>query len=148
MAFELGYSFRSSKFSGNLNTYYTRWNNKPLDFTLTVLEDPTDADSERIPVNISGIDAVHMGIEVDFAYQPIKQLGFEGLASIGDWKWASAEMAELVNGQIYEFDAKGVHVGDAAQLQFGGLVKYEPIKGLYFKLKSDLVWEEFCKFFS
>ncbi|MEM7101876.1 MAG: carboxypeptidase-like regulatory domain-containing protein [Bacteroidota bacterium] len=145
-AFELGYSFRSSKFSANLNGYFTRWNNKPLDFPLFVLEDPSDPDSDRIPVNIPGIDAVHKGIEIDFAFQPIRQLGFEGLASIGDWQWASAEMTVLETGQIYEFDAEGVHVGDAAQLQFGGLVKYEPIKGLYFKLKATWFGKNFANF--
>ena len=34
------------------------------------------------------------------------------------------------------FDATGVHVGDAAQLQFGSSIRYSPIKNAYVKLKA------------
>ena len=41
-AIELGYSYRSSKFSANVNTYYTKWKNKPskffMDFSKNLLE--------------------------------------------------------------------------------------------------------------
>ena len=139
-AVELGYTIASAKFSANVNAYYTRWENKPLDRLPTVPLDEGDPDSDRIPVNIPGVDALHQGIEIDFAYQPIKSLAIEGLASFGDWTWNSRQIATvaLPNGvnYEYEFDAKGVHVGDAAQVQVGGLIRYEPIKGLYFKLKG------------
>jgi len=139
-AVELGYSFKSPIFSANLNTYYTVWENKPLDFPPTVPLDDSDPESDRIPINVNGIDALHKGIELDFAFKPIKQLTIEGLASIGDWKWTSGDSAliQLPNGRTesFEFDATDVHVGDAAQLQFGGIIRYEPIKSLYFKLKG------------
>lgn len=140
LAFELGYSYKSALFSANLNTYYTIWQNKPLDSAPTVSLDPSDPESERIPVNIPGIDALHRGIELDFAFKPIDQLTIEGLVSVGDWFWNSGETAivNLPNDLVYEydFDAKGVHVGDAAQLQFGGLIRYEPVKSFYLKLKG------------
>lgn len=139
-AVEVGYSFKSTVFSANLNTYYTAWENKPLDFPPTVPLDDSDPESDRIPINVNGIDALHKGIELDFAFKPFKQITFEGLASIGDWKWTSGDSAliQLPNGRTesFEFDATNVHVGDAAQLQFGGIVRYEPIKSLYFKLKG------------
>ena len=43
-----------------------------------------------------------------------------------------------------EFSAKGVHVGDAAQLQFASTIKYDITKGLYVKLK----WTYFAKNFA
>ncbi|MBT8232947.1 MAG: TonB-dependent receptor [Bacteroidia bacterium] len=139
-AVELGYNFKSPKFSLNLNSYYTVWANKPLDRLPTIAEDPEDSESNRIPVNIPGVDALHKGVELDFAYKPTDQLTFEGLVSVGDWKWTSGQtvMGVLPNGvpYMYQFDANGVHVGDAAQFQLGGLVRYEPIKRLYFKLKT------------
>ena len=57
------------------------------------------------------------------------------------WKWNSAETAYIKDDlgntvQTVEFDAKGVHVGDAAQLQFGGSVKYNFVKNFYIKLQS------------
>lgn len=150
IAFELGYTYSSPIFSANLNTYYTIWENKPLDSAPTVAVDPSDPDSERIPVNIPGIDALHRGIELDFAFKPFEKITIEGLASIGDWIWNSSETASvnLPNDFVYEydFDAKGVHVGDAAQLQFGGLVRYEPVKGLYFKLNATHFAKNYADF--
>ncbi len=150
LAFELGYSFKSQKFSANLNSYYTTWNNKPLDSPPTISEDPSDPDADRFPVNIPGIDALHKGIELDFAYKPFSKLTIEGLASVGDWIWNSGETATvtLPNDLIYEyeFDAVGVHVGDAAQLQFGGLIRYEPIKDLYFKVNATHFAKNYADF--
>ncbi len=150
IAFEAGYNFRSSKFSANLNSYYTIWNNKPLDRTLTIPLDPSDPDSEMIPVNIPGIDALHKGIELDFAYKPMSNLSIEGLMSLGDWKWNSGETATVVlpNDVIYQyqFDATGVHVGDAAQTQFGGLVRYEPVDRFYLKLNATYFGKNFADF--
>jgi outer membrane receptor for ferrienterochelin and colicin len=146
-SYEVGYSFNSSKFSANVNTYYTNWKNKPLDFLPVVLEDPTDPDSDRMPVNIQGLAARHMGIEIDFAYVITDKLKFEGLASLGDWIWNSADTVLLPDGiTTYEFDPTGVHVGDAAQIQLGGLIRYEPIKNLYFKLKTTYFAKNFSNF--
>ena len=148
-AFELGYSFKSSVFSANLNSYYTVWKNKPLDSPPTAALDPNDLDSDRIPYNVNGVNALHQGIELDFAFKPIKQLSLEGLVSVGDWKWTSADSAiiQLPNhNEEFEFDATDVHVGDAAQLQFGGLIRYEPIKSLYFKLNATHFAKNYANF--
>ena len=148
-AVELGYSFKSQKFSANVNTYYTVWDNKPLDRLPSVALDPSDADSDRIPVNINGIAALHKGIEIDFAFKPMSNLTIEGLASIGDWIWNSSDTARVnLPDRIveYEFDAKGVHVGDAAQLQFGGMVRYEPFNDFYLKLRTIYFAKNYASF--
>jgi hypothetical protein len=145
-ALELGYGFKSQKFTANLNGYYTIWDNKPLDRLPTVLEDPSDPESPRIPINVSGISALHKGLELDFAFRAHPTLTIEGLASLGDWIWNSAAETLLPNGDIYDFDAKGVHVGDAAQTQFGGMIRYEPIKGLYIKAKATYFGRNFASF--
>lgn len=149
-AVELGYNFKSPKFAANINTYYTQWQNKPLERLPTISEDPSDPESDRIPVNIPGIDALHAGIEIDFAYAATDKISIEGLASIGDWTWQSGETVQgvLPNGvsYSYEFDATGVHVGDAAQIQFGGLIRYEPIDKLYVKFKSTYFDKNYANF--
>ena len=148
-AIELGYSFKSSMFSANVNSYYTVWENKPLNSPPTV-PFGDDQEDERIPVNVNGVNALHKGIEIDFAFKPFKQLMIEGLSSIGDWKWTSGATAQvpLPDGNFYpyQFDASGVHVGDAAQLQFGGLIRYEPIKSLYFKINGTHFARNFANF--
>ena len=68
---ELGYGYKSKKFSSNVNGYYTLWRNKPPQSTFTTL----DGDS----YNINGLDALHKGIELDFIYKILPNLDFEGL---------------------------------------------------------------------
>lgn len=131
-AIEFGYSYNSKVFTANLNTYYTKWVNKPTRAVTSLLDDL------RIYGNIPGMDALHKGIELDFIYKIFKNLDFQGLVSLGDWVWDK----KVENLQMYyqdndqpantiSFDATGIHVGDAAQTQFGASVRYEPIKGLY-----------------
>ena len=132
LAFELGYSYTSKKFSANLNTYITKWENKPTNQVTGKL------DERNTYGDIPGMDALHKGIEFDFIYKILKNLDFQGLVSLGDWKWDK----KIENLQMYytdsgepantlSFDATGIHVGDAAQTQYGASIRYEPIKGLY-----------------
>lgn len=130
IAFEAGYGYRSKRFSANVNGYYTIWKNKPFPYGVTV-PDPNDP-TEFVRANVNGMDALHMGIEFDGVYKILRNLSIEGMVSIGDWTWQSSEQINVV-GEIFEFDAKGVHVGDAAQSTFAGAVRYEPFKGFYVK---------------
>jgi len=130
-AFEAGYGYRSKKFSANVNAYYTIWDNKPFPYGVSV-PDPNDP-TEFITANVNGMDALHMGIEFDAVYKIHKKVALEGMVSLGDWTWQSSEQIDVV-GQVFEFDAKGVHVGDAAQSTYAGAIRFEPIKRLYFKV--------------
>lgn len=130
-AFELGYSWVKPKFTLNVNTYITSWKNKPADRALSM-----DIDGTRYSVNINNMNALHKGIEFEFAYRISKNLLFESLLSIGDWKWTSADTARVYddNGQqvgTRPFDAKGLYVGDAAQIQNQERIRWEIIPGLY-----------------
>lgn len=138
-AVELGYGLKLQKIAANVNAYATRWNNKPLDRAPSVASvvDPED----RLPVNINGIKANHLGLEIDFAYKPISALEIEGLLSVGDWKWQSGDSVFVYNQngdleQSIYFDAKGIHVGDAAQLQYGGSLRLKPVRDTYIQLKG------------
>ncbi len=132
LAFEVGYGYRSKKLSVNVNSYYTQWQNRPLPFGLSV-QDPNDP-LESVVVNVPGMDAVHMGVELDAAYNISKKLTAEGMVSLGDWTWNSAESVEVF-GDTITFDATGVHVGDAAQTTFAGSLRWAFLKGAYVKLK-------------
>lgn len=132
IAGEVGWGYRSKKFSANVNGYYTYWENKPMPFGVTIT-DPNDP-SEYVKANLNGMDAIHMGIEFDGVYKPIPSLSIEAMVSLGDWTWNSAEEIDVL-GQKFAFDATGVHVGDAAQSTYALAVRYEPVKRLYMKVQ-------------
>jgi len=130
-AIELGYSWVKPKFTLNVNSYLTKWENKPADRALSM-----DIDGTRYSVNINDMNALHMGIEFEFGYRIKKNILFESLLSVGDWKWTSADTARVYddNGQqvaTRPFDAKGLYVGDAAQIQNQERIRWEIIPGLY-----------------
>ena len=137
-ALELGYSYVNNSFSANVNTYYTKWENKPTNQVRGEYEDPISGNSGYTYGDVPGMDALHIGIELDFIYKILRNLNFQGLVSVGSWKWDK----KIENLQMYftdnnepantiSFDATGIHVGDAAQTQLGASLKYEPIRGLY-----------------
>jgi len=127
IATEIGYSYRQPKFAVNLNAYYTVWKNKPLDFTPTV---PSKINEDvNLSVNINGINATHMGVEVDFIYKIMEGLDWEGVISLGNWQWTSGDSIEVFDeagnyDHTIVFDATGIFVGDAAQTQLSSSVKY------------------------
>ena len=142
-ALEFGYSYRSSLFSANLNSYYTEWKNKPSNGGVSVTIDDVVYRS-----NINGMNATHKGVEFDGALKINQKLTIEGLISLGDWIWTSQDsvrffdddnnpvLDESGNEIISSFDARGVHVGDAAQTQYGISVRYEPNKVSYLKIRA------------
>jgi len=150
-AIELGYAYASRIFSANVNTYYTIWENKPVDSASKISVETSPGEFGEYSVNINGMDALHKGIELDFIVKLAHNLDFQGLVSIGDWRWNSADTVRiyddnqnLVKKQF--FDAKGVHVGNSAQTQFGGEVNWEPIRGWYIKPKFTYFADYYSEF--
>ena len=133
-AIELGHSYNSNRFSTNLNIYRTQWNNKPQSGSY-------EGDGgEIINYNINGINALHQGIELDASFKITKDLTLQVLSSIGDWRWNSGDSIRSYDDDnnlisVDYFDATGVHVGDAAQLQIGSSLRYSPVKNGYLTLK-------------
>lgn len=143
-AVELGYQVRSRFFAINFNGYYTTWANKPVDNPQSVV-DPNNI-TERIPTAINGIGARHMGIEVDFNWSMSKHWKLDGVASFGDWIWDSKGIQTLPDGTIREFDATGVHVGDAAQTQIGGGLRYQFKRGSYISARTTYFGRNYANF--
>lgn len=90
LSFEAGYGYRSKFFTANVNAYYTSWMDKAIykssDFSYT--EEGTDTKiSDRWTMNMTGVDAKHMGVEVDFVLKPFQWLDIRGMVSVGDWRW-------------------------------------------------------------
>ena len=142
-ATELGYGFRSKRFSMNINTYFTYWENKPFPYGVSV-PDPQDP-TVFIRANVNGMDALHVGGELDFAYHISPKISFEGMVSYGDWTWQSAETINVL-GTEFTFDAKGVHVGDAAQAVYASSIRYQFIKNGYLKLRYTYFTKNYSNF--
>lgn len=133
LAFEAGYGMKYRKFASALNLYHTTWKNKPLTTFSTIRIAGDD-----YYYDVRGLDAIHKGAELDMMYKPFRNLEIEGVASLADWVVSSVDSVYLFEmndapADTIDFSARGVHVGDAAQTQLGGSVRYEPIKGLYIK---------------
>ena len=132
MTFELGYGFSTDKINVALNGYYTKWMDKSLRRTIA-----------NEPANITGLDAVHMGVELEATYKPVKTLEFKGMFSYGDWKWADDvnytqfnEYNEVVG--TYHAYLKDVHVGNSAQMTAALSASWEVFKGL--KLNAEYMY--------
>ena len=138
-AFEVGYSYKKKQLSLNLNTYATNWKDRP--YTVS----RTNEDNETFRANIQ-MDALHLGAELEAAYKFNKYLTLEGVVAIGNWTWQSAKDSIVfqddagttitdATGQVQtaSFDARGVHVGDAAQTQLGAKIRINLTKRLYIK---------------
>ena len=151
-AVEGGYSFRSSSFSANVNTYYTVWKNKPANISETI---GGKRYSDVVPMN-----ALHKGLEIDWSYKFNHKLSIEGLLSLGDWKWTSGGEAILLDSDnnapslesgttssdTLRYNANGVHVGDAAQTQYGLSIRYEPTYKSYIKLRGTYFADYYSDF--
>lgn len=137
LALEGGYTFSNEKFGINVNGFLTNWKNKPFPFGVQV-PDPNDP-QEFIRININGMDAVHMGAEVDVAYKINKKFSVDAMVSLGNWYWNSTETVFIPQYDSLEitFDAKGVHVGDAAQTAAAASIRYEPFKHFYIKVQGQ-----------
>lgn len=134
LAVEAGYNYTNRRFGITLNGYATNWQNKPFPFGVSV-PDPNDPTSS-IYVNINGMNAIHLGSEVDMAYKLNKKWSTEVMFSYGDWTWNSSQTIYIPELKYsFTFDAKGVHVGDAAQTMANVSLRFDPIKDLYFKFQ-------------
>ena len=82
---EVGYGFRSSKFNANLNLYRTEWRDRSARIPNQTFVTATG--NVRGYSEINGITQVHMGVEVDATYKPVKFLELQGMFSYGDYRY-------------------------------------------------------------
>ncbi|MBN1117234.1 MAG: TonB-dependent receptor [Bacteroidales bacterium] len=164
-AIEGGYNFHSRTFSLRFNAYYTLWQNKPPDNQIRstyvlqagetgYIEGEPEQNEVDVYADIPGMNARHMGVETDFIVMFTKNIEFQGTISFGDWIWDSKVEGlqyyhsltnEAVNKTV-DFDARGIHVGNAAQTQLGSSIKYKPFKGYYLTLRQTYFGKYYSEF--
>jgi outer membrane cobalamin receptor len=123
---------------------------------LSVIDDV----DRNLGYNLLNADAVHSGIEWDFAYDPTAKFNVQGVVSAGNWRWTSNERVDLVNRTTNAFVTRvadqsiadtlvnldGVKVGDAAQRQISLAASYRPKRGTYFSIRNTWFWQHYARF--
>lgn len=157
---ELGYGYHSEVFSLNANLYYTEWLDK-CDRTTTrtgeIRQGPLAG--QLYTLSMSGVNARHMGFEINAKYIPVRWMELEGMFSLGDWIWNSNPTGYFYSEQgqpLADLDGtlasgilapdhayakvmqKGRKIGGSAQTTGFLGVTFKPFKG--FRIGADWVW--------
>ncbi len=137
-SYELGYGYRTSKLSANVNLYRTEWKDRTLSFAVPYTL-PSGADDFAF-ANVLGVGALHQGVEFDASYKYSSKLSLTGMLSLGDWTWKdNVEDAgvffeqELV--ETTDLFIAGLKVGDAAQTTAALGIDYQLMENL--KIGAD-----------
>jgi outer membrane receptor protein involved in Fe transport len=115
---ELGYAFKSPKFSANVDLYRTNWKGR-------VGSSSRVENGTVITTITSGQEQTHIGAELSFTSKPVDGLQLRGFVSVGNWEYkgevVSFDRNEDTNESSNEVmvDVDGGKVGDAAQFTAG-----------------------------
>ncbi len=149
-SFEAGTRFRSlnRQFSFDANIYYTQWNDRTgRRFARDFFGEGQDA-----IIRLLGMDARHMGVELEAAFQPADFMRFDGALSFGDWKFtddisgsfrAEDRQSETLD---YTFYVKDLLVGDAPQFQVAYSLSVFPAGGVYGRLVGRTYGKHYANF--
>jgi len=130
---ELGYKYSSPNFNATVTVYRTNWKDRGLVKTY----------GDEI-ANISGLNQLHKGLEVEAEYRPSKKLSIKGMLSIGDWTYTDDVNAKIIDEETREvtneFNAylKDVHVGNSAQMSAALAISYEVLPKL--RISADYLY--------
>jgi hypothetical protein len=139
--FELGYRYRGDDLLVNVNVYRTYWQDR-FD-TRSVFEgDTVVVDNQEFIFdddgfnNLTNLNQLHQGVEVDFKYRITGDLDIRGYASIGNWEFDGTTRTNLHNarGDLLasedNLDVDGNKVGGSAQTSFGVGINYNITRDL------------------
>lgn len=103
---EVGYGYKTSTLDVRVNAYYTKWMDK------TMTKSGTMTNQTEYYMNMTGVDALHKGVELEVKYKPVYWAEFTGMFSYGDWKWDS-------NAKGYAYDEYGQPLTSAGEIASG-----------------------------
>ncbi|MDC1162383.1 TonB-dependent receptor plug domain-containing protein [Tenacibaculum sp.] len=144
---EIGYGYRSEKFNANVNVYRTSWLDKSIS---PAVRDPLNT-GQFLNTNITGLDALHQGVEIDFVYKLSDKLKVNGMVSLGDWKWKSDVSADVFDdaGTFVEnitVNAKDLKVNDSAQTTYSLGLNYKALEKTSIFLDYNFAGDIYSKF--
>ncbi|HET8854909.1 MAG TPA: carboxypeptidase-like regulatory domain-containing protein, partial [Salinimicrobium sp.] len=95
---ELGYGFSNDVIRINLNAYYTKWGNR-TDTDTDFLDLEGDGTEEEYFTNFSQLEQTHMGVELDFLYEPTSALTVNGFISLGNWEYSDNPIQSVYDAE-------------------------------------------------
>jgi len=131
---ELGYGLNLGDFRTKINLYRTSWKDRFIRASQRI-------DGVQTSANISGVEQLHSGVEIEASYRASDMVQFKGMLSLGNWEYGGNasgpafddERNSLGTTTLYLEDVK---VGDAAQFTTNLEMIVRPIENL--KLSANL----------
>ena len=146
---EIGYGFHNEYVNVAVNGYFTEWMDKTMTKSGTLGDD-----QKEFFMNMTGVNARHMGLELEAKARPAKWLEVSAMLSLGSWKWDSDSVVGYAYdglGQALAIDPetkmtyttepgapdhqyaiinmKGINVGGSAQTTANLGLTFKPFKG-------------------
>ena len=124
---ELGYRYAWNRGGLEITGYSAYWKNKSM------MSDPyKQADAIGMTkYMVTGLDALHYGVEADVFYTPANWVRLSAFASVGSWRWLNDVEAVIYDNytdtQVATIGvySDGLPVGGAPQTQIGADVKFD-----------------------
>ena len=138
-SFELGYGFKSRKFTAKVNAYYTTWQDKWAKGSYR------DTAGASHTVYFQGISETHTGVELELKYKVAKHLELGAFGSFGNWYYTDDVDFDVFDDDrnkigTYHAYIKDLKVADAPQSQYGILARWE--LGKHITLGADYVYNQ------
>ncbi len=136
LGLELGYGLNLGDFRTKINLYRTSWKDR---FQSIGIETPTGDEGNA---NITGIEQIHQGIEIEANYRASDIIQFRGMVSLGDWEYSGNASGAALDDERNVIDPNvtlyldEVKVGDAAQFTTNLEMIIRPIENL--KLSANV----------
>lgn len=117
---EAGFRFFTPATQAGISYYYTIWEDKNF-LSNEYIQLENNASTRAL---VTGLDALHMGLEAEINHQFSKVFKAGWFLSAGNWKWKNDVSAVLFNDNNAAVDtvnvyAKGLYVGGSPQFQTG-----------------------------
>ncbi len=136
---EAGWKFSTRSFAANVNVYRTSWKNRT---STSVIDNDEEVDGRVFPnggfVNLTNLNQLHTGIELDFKADITRKIAVKGFASLGNWKYTDQVIRDVYDDDRSlissnpTLDIDGVKVGGAAQTSWGLGTDIKLVDGLKF----------------
>jgi len=137
---EFGYGFKSEKLKINVNGYFTDWKDRFQRITGVAYTDSNGTNQTNGTASLTGVREVHIGAELEAFYKVNSYLEFNGMFSVGNWKYKNNPTGRItdVNGdpvttngaESVQLALDGMKVGDAAQTTAALGATVHPVKNL------------------
>lgn len=132
LAYELGYNFKTSTFSAKVNLFREDYRDRA--FTSVYGDPSTD---QQYAANITGVDEMHQGGELELTYRPVQGILVGGTATVGDYYYTSnAGPVNILNNQgkvvstVSEVYLKKEKIGDIPQNMFSAFTDIKIVPSL------------------